>query len=62
MGVFPEKVDPQFGATQGFQSRHFLRDGYKLETLWAPPAILAVRVKESCIRPLPCQPEPPALP
>jgi choline dehydrogenase-like flavoprotein len=47
MGVFPEKVDPQFGATQGFQSRHFLRDGYKLETLWAPPAILAVRMPGS---------------
>jgi len=47
MGVFPDKVHPQFGATQGFQSRHFLRDGYKLETLWAPPAILAVRMPGS---------------
>ena len=44
MGVFPERVDPQFGATQGMQSLHFLRDGYKLETLWAPPAVLAVRL------------------
>ena len=44
MGVFPERVDPQFGATQGYQSRHFLRDGFKLETLWAPPAVLAVRM------------------
>jgi choline dehydrogenase-like flavoprotein len=26
------------------QSLHFLRDGYKLETLWAPPAVLAVRL------------------
>ena len=44
MGVFPERVDPQFGATQGMQSLHFLREGLKLETLWAPPAVLAVRL------------------
>jgi choline dehydrogenase-like flavoprotein len=44
MGVFEERVDPQFGATQGMQSLHFLRDGFKLETLWAPPAVLAVRL------------------
>jgi choline dehydrogenase-like flavoprotein len=44
MGIFPERVDPQFGATQGYQSKHFLRDGFKLETLWAPPAILAIRM------------------
>ncbi len=44
MGIFPERVTPQFGATQGYQSLHFLRDGFKLETLWAPPAILAVRM------------------
>ncbi len=43
LGVFPEKVDPGFGATQGYQSLAFLRDGYKLETLWAPAAVLAVR-------------------
>jgi choline dehydrogenase-like flavoprotein len=44
MGVFPDRVDPQFGATQGMQSLHFLREGFKLETLWAPPAVLAVRL------------------
>jgi choline dehydrogenase-like flavoprotein len=44
MGIFPDRVDPQFGATQGYQSKHFLRDGFKLETLWAPPAVLAVRM------------------
>jgi choline dehydrogenase-like flavoprotein len=33
-----------FGATQGYQSLHFLREGYKLETLWAPPGVLAVRM------------------
>jgi len=47
MGIFPEDVDPAFGATQGYQSRHFLRDGYKLETLWAPPSVLAVRIPGS---------------
>jgi choline dehydrogenase-like flavoprotein len=47
MGIFPERVDPHFGATQGYQSLHFLEQGYKLETLWAPPAILAVRLPGS---------------
>jgi choline dehydrogenase-like flavoprotein len=47
MGIFPERVDPQFGATQGYQSKHFLREGFKLETLWAPPAVLAVRMPGS---------------
>jgi choline dehydrogenase-like flavoprotein len=46
-GVFREKVDPRFGATQGYQSRHFLREGFKLETLWAPPAVLLVRMPGS---------------
>ncbi len=43
MGVFPERTDPQFGATQGAQSLHFVGEGFKLETLWAPPGVLAVR-------------------
>ena len=47
MGVFEERVDPAFGATQGFQSQEFLREGFKLETLWAPPAVLAVRMPGS---------------
>ena len=42
-GVFPDRTHPEFGATQGYQSRQFLEDGFKLETLWAPPAVLAVR-------------------
>ncbi len=33
MGIFPERVDPHFGATQGYQSLHFIEAGYKLETL-----------------------------
>jgi choline dehydrogenase-like flavoprotein len=44
MGVFPDRTEPQFGATQGYQSVHFLREGFKLETLWAPPGVLAVRL------------------
>lgn len=44
MGVFPDAVDAVFGATQGYQCLQFLRDGFKLETLWAPPSVLAVRM------------------
>jgi len=42
-GVFPDAVDPQFGATQGYQSLAFLDQGFKLETLWAPPPLLSMR-------------------
>ncbi len=42
-GVFPEPTNPRFGATQGYQSLQFIEQGFKLETLWAPPAVLAVR-------------------
>ena len=44
MGVFPEPTDPGFGATQGYQSLHFVPQGFKLETLWAPAGVLAVRL------------------
>ena len=47
MGIFPERVDPHFGATQGYQSLEFLERGFKLESLWAPPAVLAVRMPGS---------------
>ena len=43
-GVFPDLVDPQFGATQGYQSLAFLAEGFKLETLWAPPPLLSMRL------------------
>ncbi len=46
-GFFEDRVDPVFGATQGYQSLHFLREGFKLETLWAPPGVLAVRMPGS---------------
>lgn len=42
-GVYPEPVDPLFGATQSYQSLQFLREGFKLETMWSSPAALAVR-------------------
>ena len=44
MGIFPEPVHPQFGATQGYHSLQFMREGFKLETLWPPPGVLAVRM------------------
>jgi choline dehydrogenase-like flavoprotein len=43
-GVFPDAVQPEFGATQSYQSLHFLREGFKLETFWAPPTALALRM------------------
>ena len=43
-GFFPEPTRPEFGATQGYQSLEFLDEGFKLETLWAPPAVIAVRM------------------
>ncbi len=43
-GVFPEPVNPRFGATQSYHSLHFLREGFKMETMWAAPAALAVRL------------------
>jgi choline dehydrogenase-like flavoprotein len=42
-GVYAEPVDPLFGATQSYQSLQFLREGFKLETMWSAPAALAVR-------------------
>ena len=42
-GVFPESIHPEFGATQGYQSLEWLREGFKLESLWASPAVLAIR-------------------
>ncbi len=42
-GVFPDAVDPIFGGTQSYHSLHFLREGFKMETMWTAPAALAVR-------------------
>ncbi len=43
-GVFEEPVDPLFGGTQSYQSLYWLREGFKLETLWTAPAALGVRM------------------
>ena len=43
-GVFPEDLNPIFGATQSYQSLAFLEEGFKLETMWSAPAALTVRV------------------
>jgi choline dehydrogenase-like flavoprotein len=43
-GVFPEPVHPEFGATQGYQSLHFVREGFKLESFWSPPTAIALRL------------------
>jgi choline dehydrogenase-like flavoprotein len=42
-GRYPDFVDPLFGGTQSYQSLQFLKEGFKLETMWSPPASLAVR-------------------
>jgi choline dehydrogenase-like flavoprotein len=44
MAKYDEAIDPRFGATQGYHSLHHIREGIKLEVLWAPPAILATRL------------------
>ncbi len=43
MGIFDHPVEPWRGATQGWHCTDFLREGMKLEVLWAPPALLAMR-------------------
>jgi choline dehydrogenase-like flavoprotein len=44
MAVFDYPVRPFRGATQGYHSLAYLREGIKLEVLWAPPSILATRL------------------
>lgn len=44
MAMYDEVIDPWDGATQGYQSLEYLKEGIKLEVLWAPPAILATRL------------------
>ena len=44
MAMFPEPVDPWKGATQGYHSLQYLEQGLKFEVLWAPPAVLAMRL------------------
>jgi choline dehydrogenase-like flavoprotein len=44
MAVYNDAIDPWQGATQGFHSLHYLREGIKLEVLWSPPSVLAARL------------------
>ncbi len=44
MAVYDSVIDPWQGATQGFHSLHYLKEGIKLEVLWSPPAVLAARL------------------
>jgi choline dehydrogenase-like flavoprotein len=44
MAVFPEPIYPWRGAAQGYHSLQYLREGMKLEVLWAPTAVLAARL------------------
>jgi choline dehydrogenase-like flavoprotein len=44
MAFFEEPVHPWQGATQGWQSLEYLKEGLKLEVLWAPPSVLAARL------------------
>ncbi|NUO51041.1 MAG: GMC family oxidoreductase [Polyangiaceae bacterium] len=44
MALYPDPIDPWEGATQGYHSLHYLREGMKLEVLWSPPAVLAARL------------------
>jgi choline dehydrogenase-like flavoprotein len=44
MAVYDDPIDPWQGATQGYHSLHYLREGIKLEVLWSPPAVLAARL------------------
>jgi len=43
MGLFNDEVLPWSGATQGYHCLDFLRDGIKLESLWATPSLMAFR-------------------
>jgi choline dehydrogenase-like flavoprotein len=44
MALYPHRVEPWYGATQGYHSLALLEQGLKLEVLWAPPAVLAARL------------------
>lgn len=44
MAMYDEAIDPWVGSTQGYHSLHYIKEGLKLEVLWAPPAILATRL------------------
>ncbi|MCH2108078.1 MAG: FAD-dependent oxidoreductase, partial [Polyangiaceae bacterium] len=43
MGEFDHEIQPWNGATQGYHCLEFLKDGIKLEALWATSGIMATR-------------------
>ncbi|MFK7931268.1 MAG: GMC family oxidoreductase N-terminal domain-containing protein, partial [Myxococcota bacterium] len=43
MGVFEDEVEPWAGATQGYHCLDFMKEGIKLESLWATPSLMAFR-------------------
>ncbi|RLB65526.1 MAG: GMC family oxidoreductase [Deltaproteobacteria bacterium] len=44
MAMFPEPIEPWKGATQGYHSVDYLKEGLKFEVLWSPPSVLATRL------------------
>jgi len=43
MGIWEHDVNPWEGATQGYHSLEYLKEGIKLEVLWAPASLLVTR-------------------
>jgi len=43
MGEFDHEIEPWSGATQGYHCLDFMRDGIKLEALWATSSLMALR-------------------
>jgi choline dehydrogenase-like flavoprotein len=43
MGIWDHDVNPWEGATQGYHSLEYLKQGIKLEVLWAPASLLLTR-------------------
>ncbi len=44
VGVFEEEINAWYGAYQGWGTRELLDRGIMLETVWAPPAVISVRL------------------
>jgi len=44
VGVFEEEINAWHGAYQGWGTRALLDQGIMLETVWAPPAVISVRL------------------
>ena len=44
LGVFEERVNMWYGATQGYESTHYWDEGMKFEVVGVPPAVAAARL------------------